>query len=183
MGDTSRKFDWSILRQDDYPRAKAYLGGEYRDPDLIIAPDGRPYLYRWHVVPRNDYGNVYFHVQVASDPERPLHDHPWDNTSFILSGGYTEVTAHPQKLESGKIVLSYPCYHNRKPRDIIHRAAHQAHRLILPEGVDYTMTLLVTGYKRRQWGFWADDGKRWVPADKYIKTRDGVSVQKNPGEL
>jgi hypothetical protein len=42
----------------------------------VIAPDGQPYLYRWHVIERNPEANTYFHIQVDDDPERPLHDHP-----------------------------------------------------------------------------------------------------------
>src|SRR5208282_5517483 len=105
-------------------------------------PDGEPYLYRWHVIPRNDYANVYLHIQVANDPERPLHDHPWDNTSVILAGGYDEMhQRHP--AASSPVTL-------RKMREgnVIHRKAEEAHRLLLASPLGYTMTLFSTGPKR-----------------------------------
>jgi len=135
-------------------------GGIFREPDLIIAPDGKPYLYRWHVIPQNDQGNVYFHIQVDSDPERPLHDHPWDNTSVILSGGYEEIW----DPRPGDKLFSL---HRRRflhKGDVIHRLATEAHRLILPPTLFYTMTLFSTGPKIRPWGFWFQDG--WRPASE-----------------
>src|SRR5581483_3994949 len=36
------------LSAEDYKIAMRYLH-EPRDADLIIAPDGKPYLYRWHL--------------------------------------------------------------------------------------------------------------------------------------
>ena len=59
------------LTGEDWVLGQSILG-EWREPDMTIAPDGIPYLYRWHVIPRNKTANVYFHIQVADDPERPL---------------------------------------------------------------------------------------------------------------
>lgn len=135
------------LSEEDLGTAVRYIGSPYREPDLIIAPDGNPYLYRWHVVPRNKDANIYLHVQVAHDPERPLHDHPWDNTSVILSGGYNEIIqpAPPYGMAYKAV---------REKGEVIHRAAKTAHRLLLPDGVPYTMTLFSTGPTVRDWGFW-----------------------------
>jgi quercetin dioxygenase-like cupin family protein len=153
--------DFGIARQ---------IIGEYRAADLILAPDGEPYLYRWHVIPRNDTGNVYFHIQVRSDPERPLHDHPWDNTSVILAGGYDEVYTpiwgaggqYKRELRAG---------------DMVFRRAEEAHRLILPPEIPYTMTLFTTGPKRRIWGFHYPDG--WVPNTAVCVEQGNVSYHKH----
>lgn len=139
------------------------------EPDVVIAPDGEPYLYRWHVIPRNDFGNVYLHVQVASDPERPLHDHPWDNQSVILSGGYDEIVW--SRPPHGSTWLR----HTQKG-DVIQRRAHEAHRLILPRSIPYTMTLFTTGPVLGKWGFWCDGG--WKPWDEVTEERDGQQVWK-----
>ena len=175
-------FDWSILTDHDRSRAAEILGvrpdlGEaLRDPDLVIAPDGSPYLYRWHVIPRNYYANVYLHIQVASDPERPLHDHPWDNTSVILSGGYDEVfggLTHPTYPNAvpaqGRSVI-----YQRRTGDVIHRQAERLHRLLLPPQHPYTMTLFCTGPHRRSWGFMFPEG--WVPAKEVVGVDDNVST-------
>lgn len=180
-------FNVNLLEPQDEALARTILtrrGDIYCDsltrllnPDLVIAPDGYPYLYRWHLIPRNDFANAYFHIQVASDPERPLHDHPYDNQSVILSGGYVEVMREPAKLPR------YPDHHatiayERRPGDVVHRHAEQAHRLILPPHVPYTMTLFTTGPRRRDWGFYAPGG--WTSHEDIIETRDGMSVVK-PG--
>lgn len=174
MGDVQRKqelmhpFDPRILHRQDYALMEAIVGAEkMRWPDLVIAPDGIAYLYRWHIIPRNEHCNVYFHVQVRSDPERPLHDHPWDNTSHILAGGYDEVVLFGVAEAYGQIV------EERRRGDVIHRSARMLHRLVLPDGIDYTMTLFTTGPKIRQWGFQTVSG--WISAKDYIETRDGVS--------
>lgn len=158
------------LNDDDLDAARTILG-DYRDPDLIIAPDGEPYLYRWHVIPRRAVGaNVYFHIQTASDPDRPLHDHPWANQSVILAGCYDEVVQdHPP---SGPTRRAW-----RVKGDCIQRPAFQAHRLILPSETPYTMTLFTTGPKVRDWGFWTPEG--FVNNEDYTETLpDGRSVVK-----
>lgn len=165
-------FDADILTLDDWTAASRIVGGGLRllTPDLIIAPKGSPYLYRWHLIPRRSVGaNVYFHIQVQSDPERPLHDHPWDNTSVILSGGYKEVIcAGPP---NGPVLTM-----ERRKGDTIFRKAEAAHRLILPDEIPYTMTLFSTGPVLRPWGFWR--GAHWIPEDQFVEERDGVSREK-----
>jgi hypothetical protein len=165
-------FDWRTLSFDDRVRALEILGS-YRLPDLVIAPGGGAYLWRWHVIPRNEYGNVYFHIQIASDPERPLHDHPFDNTSVILAGGYDELhQRHP--AASSPVTI-------RKMRtgDVVFRKAEEAHRLLLASDLGYTMTLFSTGPKRRRWGFWFPDG--WRDQEEVIvNLPDGRSIFKDP---
>lgn len=157
------------LSNEDLGIAMSILGGP-RDPDITLAPDGNPYLYRWHVIPRNRAANVYFHIQVASDPERPLHDHPWDNQSVILSGGYTELLSS-MPTRYGSVPTSEL---RRSKGDVVCRRARWAHRLLMPEGVPYTMTLFSTGPHRRPWGFWYPDG--WVDAKKVCRLDGNTSV-------
>lgn len=160
------RFDPSILTPEDRELAAEYLGPQrlvsnagkisfvnstrLETPDEIIAADGQgDYLYRWYVTPKRPEGLCYLHVQVADDPDRGLHDHPWDNQSVILSGGYVEqlqVTPPNGYIETLK----------RKKGDVIHRRGFMAHRLLLAPGVPYTMTLFSTGPRERDWGFWVD---------------------------
>ena len=166
-------FDWTMLRDEHRILAEDILDG-LRQPDLTIAPDGDPYLYRWHVIPRNQRANVYFHIQVADDPERPLHDHPWDNTSVILAGGYDELVAHPIFPEQVT-----PKVRKVREGDVVHRKAEEAHRLLLASSLGYTMTLFSTGPKRRRWGFWFPDG--WHDQAEVIENLpDGRSIFKDP---
>ena len=160
---------WNLLKTEDIDQAVTILGGRLRPPDLVIAPDGEPYLYRWYVLPRRKVkANIYLHLQVGSDPERPLHDHPWDNTSVILAGGYMELlTDMPGKLPARRYM--------RREGDVVYRKATTAHRLFLPSWNRYTMTLFTTGPVVRQWGYWTDEG--WVDEHDLTKTlADGTSV-------
>ena len=123
-------FDPYILWPEHLALARQIVPGEgqgLREPDFCIAPDGVPYLWRWHVVPRNEHANVYFHIQVTDDPERPLHDHPWDNTSVILAGGYDEQVHRWGDPHSGYAPLP-PATRKVREGDVIHRKAEEAHR-------------------------------------------------------
>lgn len=156
---SDQKFDWRILTPEDLSLAESILGYPTRiiDPDLVIAPDGQPYLYRWHVIEKSNMANVYLHVQVASDPERPLHDHPWDNFSVILSGSYDELwDPAPGIGDQGW----HPVTRKFRKGDTVKRKATEAHRLLMPAGIPYTMTLFSTGPKVNDWGFWYPEGKR-----------------------
>lgn len=126
---------------------KRYLGAP-RAPDLVIAPRGVPYLYRWHAFERNADANVYFHVQVGDDPERPLHDHQYASQSVILAGGYEETyQTRPPRGPLHKRVL--------RKGDTAHRSEIEAHRLKLLG--DYSISLFSTGPRVREWGFWIDN--------------------------
>lgn len=153
-------FNPTILSDADYDIFRTYLPCSERrlTPDLEIADgDDGVYLYRWYLVPRNDRANVYLHVQTASDPARPLHDHPWDNVSVILAGGYNEVIPDwaPQARRAG---------------DVIHRSASERHRLVLPMGMRYSMSLFTTGPAIREWGFYCKNG--WRPYHEVTELKD-----------
>lgn len=164
------------LKPEDAEIIRAIVG--QRAPDLIIAPDGTPYIYRWHIIPRNVVGaNVYLHLQVADDPERPLHDHPWDNQSVILAGGYCEVYARCSEERDAR----WANQHERRVLKgrTVHRRAEEAHRLFLAPGCPYTISLFSTGPVVRDWGFWFPGG--WRPhTDVITETADGRSIFKEP---
>lgn len=165
------KFDDGRLSDEDFETYLKFTHG--RSPDLVIAPDGTDYLYRWYLTPHElkDMGQSYFHVQVASDPERPLHDHPWDNMSTILSGGYDELWDPTPWLERN---APYSVTTRKlRQKDVVFRRAAEAHRLILPKDIPYTMTLFSVGPHVRKWGFWYPEG--WTPFDQVTVVEDGVS--------
>lgn len=127
-----------------------------RDPDFII---GDNYLRRWWVVPRNHFQNVYLHEINISDDARALHDHPWDNISFILDGIYTEVTAEGEFI--------------RRAGDVVSRKATDAHRLVVEEGAR-VISLFLTGPIIRQWGFHCPQG--WRPWQDFVEVTANSSV-------
>lgn len=116
-----------------------------RAPDFIIGDPDRPYLRRWWIVPRNVGLNVYLHEILRSDDDRALHDHPWDNRSMLLIGGYIEHTP------AGSF--------GREAGSIVNRAATDAHRLEVVEGKS-AVSLFMTGPKIREWGFLCPQGWR-----------------------
>lgn len=111
------------------------------EPHFTIGGD---YMQRWFIIPRNDRMNLYLHRTLRSD-EDVMHDHPWDNTSFVIDGGYLEHTP------SGTV--------ERQPGEVIHRKATDVHRLELIHGRP-SVSLFMTGPKVREWGFHCPKG--WV---------------------
>lgn len=137
--------------------AQEYMNN--RKPDVTI---GENYLYRWWIIPRNDYMNLYLHHTVGSDDDRALHDHPWDNMSYILDGEYIEITKEGEFL--------------RQAGDVIVRPANTLHRLVIPDGKTAT-SLFYTGPKYREWGFECPQG--WKPWREFCDPEN--RYQKGPG--
>lgn len=174
---SNQPFDFAgRISEHDKEIASRFIGSLYRPPDLVIAPAGHgEYLFRWHVIPHNHDANVYFHIQTQSDPERPLHDHPWDSTSVILAGGYSEIwDTQPHLAAMGAAGTQQKAF--RAPGEVIFRKATWAHRLIKPATIGYSMSLFSTGPKIRDWGFWTENG--WVDYDNITHTENGVSSWK-----
>ncbi len=152
--------DWIIL--------KDMLGDHMRKPDVTISPNGEPYIYRWHILPKGGPANVYLHVQVRSDPRIEKHDHPWDNTTAMLAGTYDEELDFAPGSRRPAVTFK------RKTGDMIFRRAEWSHRLILTS--PYAMTLFTTGPKVREWGYWFKDG--WHHNRRHNVVENGVSVFK-----
>lgn len=146
-------------------RAWAYRLIGNREPDFVIGPADDPQLERWHVVPRNPFGNVYLHRFLRSDDDRALHDHPWDNHTLVLDGCYLE------HLESGETATRFA-------GDTVERSAHRAHRVEIIDGP--AITLFFTGPVVRDWGFWCGPsrpglavGSHFVPWREFVDQRQG----------
>jgi hypothetical protein len=151
--------------------------------------DGKtaPSLYSFaHKITRNAMQTSYFHLDdymkrywVTSDPkanpdqklagrihiiERPdyedaMHDHPWENISVILHGGYIErvpVQQHQEiKLDSVEF-----CDIIRSTGDVIHRKATDRHKIVMVDPTVQTISMFITGPWEQDWGFYdAERGK------------------------
>lgn len=130
-----------------------------RPPDFIIGPGDNPYMRRWYIIPRNPFQNIYLHEVLRSDDDRAGHDHPWNNQTLVIDGGYFEQTYFEQHPWVPDEMVE------RKPGDIVTRTAEDTHRLIVPEG-GRAVTLFTTGPRLREWGFWCpgvgEGLPRWV---------------------
>jgi len=116
-----------------------------RPPDFLVGDPADPYLRRWHLLPRNDWFNIYLHHFLHSDDDRALHDHPYRwNVSWLLQGHYWEW------LPNG--------WAARAQGDIVFRWGASPHRIDLYRGP--CCTLFITGRRVREWGFLCPQGWR-----------------------
>jgi hypothetical protein len=133
---------------------------EYRD---ITKVSDKKHLYlRRYFITKKKPGSderIFVHFIARSDDDRDLHDHPWDFTSYILLGGYTEESF---MFEPGDPTIKQ--YFGKFSKLV--RKATWAHRLTLEPGVP-TWTLVFRRGRKREWGFW-QDGKTWVPWNIYL---------------
>lgn len=140
--------------------AERYIADHQR-PDFHTGPEDGHQLQRWWIVPRNPFRNVYLHRFLRSDDARAIHDHPWDNESFILSGCYIEHMADGSTL-------------TRFTGDIVSRKAIEAHRVELIDNEPVT-TLFTTGPVIRNWGFYCPQG--WRPWQEFVDVVDGGNLR------
>lgn len=152
-----------------------------RKPSAVIHDDDGPIMYRWHIVPRNSMGGVYFHIQVRSDSIiRGPHDHEYDSFSTMIGGGpYTERQFYIDDRYNGGPQLREcePWGMTFRVGQTTHRRAAQLHYIELPPGVPYSMTIFAHGPRIRKWGFANQDGT-WVPAEAVGEIVDGTVMAK-----
>ncbi len=137
----------------------------FRSPDFIVGGLDSPYLKRWWLIPKNWFFNVYLHQFLRSDDDRALHDHPWWNLSWLLRGGYVEVTPH------GRV--------RRRCGSVVARFATTKHRIELING-NPCWTLFITGPRIRDWGFWCPQG--FVPWQKFTSPNNKGEIGRGCGE-
>lgn len=129
-----------------------------------IAPveGGDTYLVRYSLV-GTPWASVMVHHILRPDAARDRHDHPWSFVSAMLRGGYWEELPPapdypglpPSQWPTRKLV--------RRPRGSVrYRRAEALHRI--DQLLGDTWTLVLTGRRRRTWGFSVTDGlgTHWV---------------------
>jgi hypothetical protein len=157
------------------------------------------YMERWWLLEAaEDKSKVAARVHriMRSDHDRCLHDHPWDNLSFVLLGGYWEVLPgeYQEWVERGinlaplhlrnlhhlihehagqaidrsvRAAFAAAGVRWRGPLSVVRRRAEDLHRLVIPRGRE-AWSLFVTWPKRREWGFAAPEG--WMHNVPYLKS-------------
>lgn len=128
-----------------------------------IGKPGDPMLHRWRLLQTPLFG-IYVHFIYREDLDRVPHDHPWTFWSLVLRGGYIEeLHERPGSGEHRQV------YHWRGQA---HRfPLHHAHRIVHVE--PRTVTLCLTGPKRRTWGFY-DRGR-------FVDYRDALGLRPTEG--
>jgi len=136
-------------------------------PHFVIGGAERPYLLRWYLIPRNRFCSIYLHKFLRDDDDRALHDHPWGFISLMLRGSYIEMTSRGP-IRRGWLSLAF-------------RPAEYRHRVVLwrrqgSEEMIPCWTLVITGAKKRTWGFWCPKG--FVPWHEFVNPTDAGQVGK-----
>ena len=120
----------------------------------IKSQQGEIHFRRWKII-ESKFFNIYIHQILKPDEDVHLHDHPWNFLSFILANGYWE-----QLEEQPYIHL---------PFSILYRKAEQAHsiRFFIDEQENKACwTFVITGKRKRDWGYILDDGS-WINNKEY----------------
>lgn len=143
---------------------------EYMDRKRIIKDrvDNEDYLERYYLFLKDRQTfpfNIFLHKFLKSDTE-DLHDHPWNFTTIILSGGYWEYTP------LGKTWYG--------PGSVIVKKATDFHRIELDPSMcspNYanTWTLFIPGKKQRQWGFKTNKGS-WIHHEEYLEQKKNKTI-------
>lgn len=124
---------------------------------------GSLYLRRYFLV-RTPWFGIFVHLIARPDQDRDLHDHPWPFTTFVLCGGYYEVRSDdPASLSSADVHCVRRFRSHRFPLSSAHRITYLLR--------DPTWTLVFTGAKVKEWGFWVPRGDEnvWVRFDTYLR--------------
>ena len=143
-------------------------------PKIIRRYDGKPYLVRWHIIPRNRFFNISLHKFVNDDDDRALHDHPWGSLSIRLSRATfrEHYAAHHDLLFAMPAPVDFDMTLSRLAPRVCFRPAKFAHRLELINGAP-VWTLFITGSRVREWGFHCPKGWRhW----RTMTTLEGKSI-------
>lgn len=122
------------------------------------------YMERWRLGQYGDAPNAYLHRFRGDDDDRALHDHPYDNVSVVLSGGYDE-HVHVEQLTVGPDGKYLTFCRRVHPGQVVERKASHFHRLTLVGGVE-AISLFIPGPRTRRWGF-LDPAQGWVDWEAY----------------
>lgn len=116
---------------------------------LDIGADGDPYLDRLRIIQTPLFG-IYLHHIHRPDRDPDPHDHPWGFASVVLAGWYRELV-WPDKKNRGDFGERW---RNRWSLGRLNRRA--AH--IITDIGGPLWTLVLTGPRRGDWGFWTPAG-------------------------
>jgi len=126
---------------------------------LDVGSEGDPYLDRLRIFQTPWFGLMLHHIH-RPDIDPDPHDHPWWFASLILAGGYTE-HVYPDKREGSYWTRVRGRWSFRALR---RREAHIITRIDGP-----LWTLVVTGHRAGDWGFWRNGS--FTPWQQYVNRK------------
>ena len=126
--------------------------------------DEEPYLERYYIFLKDRTNfpfNIFIHKILKSDPD-DLHDHPWSYFTFILRGGYWEITKEG-RFWKGPFTFRW-------------NNAKSLHRIELDPNVSDCWTIFIPGQKQREWGFMTKNG--WIENNYYLNNKKKTNMKK-----
>jgi hypothetical protein len=135
-------------------RLTAHLPCRFIDGEL-----GEPYLERYYLFGAFGW-HAYLHRFVDSDPDRGLHDHPWNRAlSLVLTGGYDE----QRPAGAG---LAHPAVRTVRPWRLNFLRGDDFHRVVL-RGGEPAWTFFLHGPRVKGWGFMQQGEYRLMAKDGF----------------
>jgi hypothetical protein len=128
------------------------------------------YLTRWRIIQTPLFA-IYVHRMDGPDSRDTLHDHPWDFLSIILRGGYIEMVPvmclyDPNTGEHEAHACKAIWRNASKGRRFNRKRAEDLH-VISELTSTRTWTLVLTGPRKRTWGYLDSDGT-WTPYNEHF---------------
>jgi hypothetical protein len=148
------------------------IGGETEHNPLETAPLFERYFLCEipRFVPKFGGGAVYLHHYLRSDPDRGVHDHPWDHALAVqLAGGYVE-----ERLAGVSCEGLRRAYVARRPGRGYRLRGGDFHRVLVLPGAATSWSLFAHGPYRKGWGFLSDQ-RRPDPAALALPAAPGVN--------
>jgi len=99
-----------------------------------------PLMRRW--VAQTPLGGLRVHHFLRGDADRDPHDHPFSFVTFVLRGGYVDVTPEAREV--------------LRPGAVRYRPAHHVHRVETAG----CWTLVLSGPQVHRWGFITPSGRQ-----------------------
>jgi hypothetical protein len=115
---------------------------------------GCTFVRRWSLSAPSGRG-VRIHRFLPDFEEFTPHDHPWWFATFVIRGGYVDVTSRGGR-EVSRDVVRAPAFRMRR--------GHEHRTITGPKGA---WTIVINGANERNWGFWSAAGQ-WLPWKAYF---------------
>lgn len=114
----------------------------------IVSKAGELHFRRWRLLSL-PWFRVYIHKICRSDEDKHLHTHPWNFSSFILKGGYSqEYWDHPLDNRTSYMQV------NRF--DVVRMNRHEGHKITLNHTPTWSLVFAYGPYGH--WGYLTEKG-------------------------
>jgi hypothetical protein len=111
---------------------------------------------RWRVI-ETPLFNIYLHAFYKPDSDSDMHDHPWDFMSIIIWNGYYELVAGQRLICRDMFYVAF-------------NKAEKKHTVVYLHDNKRTYTFVITGPRRREWGYHTSSG--WMTNQEYRKFKN-----------